>query len=290
MKNLQISLLVSFIILGSFLLPSCTQKPSLYKKEFTEAEKSRIDDKMTTRLLRKYNQGSISEIKVLHEALKLQPEEAHLWREIGIPYGKRGFAAEFYENYGKAAKYDPLNWQGWRGYMYLYFYRDYERALQDFNELDALTPNFVDHPQATSIHYMRAICHLQMDQYEKAHSYWDLHIAEESKSVGEEYIDSKTYLLHGITFYKQDNLNEAMKSFEKGILYDKSNANLWYWKAKLAHQLGNQNTAAEAVKKAKYYYHKESYNDRSYNEEFYQTYLLDIETLQAKIEAPTKEM
>ena len=38
-----------------------------------------------------------------------------------------------------------------------YFYRDYKRALKDIEEYDALTPNFVDYPQWTSVNYMRGI-------------------------------------------------------------------------------------------------------------------------------------
>jgi len=182
MKNpFNAYLLLLFII--SIVSVSCQQPTALYKRAFTKVEKEKLVDQMTNNLIRKFGQGSVAEIMVLREALQMQPRNADLWREIGVPYGKRGMAMEFYENYGKAAKYDPLNWQGWRGYMYLYFYRDYERAIADFDSLDKLTPNFVDYPQSTSIHFMRAICYLQLGEYDKALSFWDAHIEEELSTM-----------------------------------------------------------------------------------------------------------
>jgi len=262
---------------------SCQQPPGLYKKEFTTEEKKRLAKQMPNSLLRKFYQGSVSEVMVLREALTFQPKDAKLWREIGVPYGKRGMAAEFHENYGKAVKYDSLNWQGWRGYMYLYFYRDYERAIADFDSLDKLTPNFVDYPQSTSIHFMRAICYLQLEEYDKALSYWDLHINEELKTGSEDYIDPKTFLFQGITYYRKGNLVKAQESIDRGLKHIKNNADLWLWSAKLALQNNQRQKALAALEKAQTQFDKGYYNYRSYVEEFYQMYQSDIDDLKKDI-------
>ena len=274
-----------FVYLVSLIAISLAcNSPGLYKKEFSPEQKLKLAEKMTTNLRKRYGQGTVSEISVLNEGLKLQPESAELWRTLGIPYLKRGYAAEYFERYEKAVKYDPLNWQGYRGHFYLYYYRDYERALHDFNQLDALTPNFVDHPQATSVHFLRAVCHLKLGQFEEAHAYWDKHIAEEIETIGEDYIDSKTFLFQGITYYKQENYKEAMKSLAKGIKYDRSNADLHYWAAKTHYALNDFTASQSEIEIAKNYHRKGSFNSRDYMAEFYQTYMLDIVELERDIE------
>jgi len=283
MKNLIYYFPLLMLLITCCISISCQQTTGLYKKEFTTKEKEKLAKQMPNSLLRKFYQGSVSEVMVLREALMFLPRDAKLWREIGVPYGKRGMAAEFYENYGKAVKYDPLNWQGWRGYMYLYFYRDYERAIADFDSLDKLTPNFVDYPQSTSIHFMRAICYLQLDDYDKALTYWDLHLEEELKTGTEDYIDPKTFLFQGITYYKKGDLIKAQESIDRGLKHIKNNADLWLWSAKLALHNNELDKALKALEKAQTQFDKGYYNYRRYVEEFYQMYQSDIDELKNDI-------
>ncbi len=278
MKYLQATIPIIFAALSIITLLACQEK-ALYKKTFSEAEKIKLANQMTTDLIKKYNQGTVSEIMVLEEAIKLAPEEAGLWREIGVPYGKRGLAVEFQENYSKAVQYDPLNWQGWRGYMYLYFYRDYERAIKDFDTLDDLTPGIVDYPQSTSIHFMRAICYLQLEEYEKAITYWDKHFEEELRTGTEDYIDPRAYLFQGITYLKMGDLENANRSFEKGIKNHPKNADLWLWSAKLAFKNGALAKGKKALNNAQVQFNKNYQNARPYVEEFYQMHQSDIDEL-----------
>lgn len=282
MKNIQYSLGTILTLTFIMIFSSCHEE-KLFKKSFSEVEKLALTDQMTSNLIRKFGQGSVSEILVLKEAIKLVPEQADLWREIGVPYGKRGMAAEFHENYSKAVQYDPLNWQGWRGYMYLYFYRDYERAIKDFDALDVLTPGFVDYPQSTSIHFMRAVCYLQLNQYAKAIDYWDKHLEEELRLSTEEYIDSKTFLFQGITYLKMEDLKNAALCFEKGLKHYANNPDLWFWSSKLALNNGDLDKARQALDNAQIQFDNKNQNYRPYVEEFYQLYQSDIDELSRAI-------
>lgn len=278
----------SFSLFLAFLFKSCDSQPELYKKEFTAEEKSKLPDQMFENLIRKYGQGSVSEVMVLREIEKIDPENATLWRELGIPYGKRGMAAGFYENYEKSIKYDPLQWQGYLGYMYLYFYRDYKRALTNFNALDTLTPNFVDYPQATSIHFMRAICHLQLEEYDQALSYWDKHFKEELKTLTYEYLDSKSFLFQGITYYKKGDYANAKEIFDLGLKYNEADSDLLLWSAKTSLEIGNFKEATGTIEKADKAFKMGNFNQRPYVEEFYQTYQSDIDEIKEKIKSGEK--
>lgn len=271
------------IIVVLFSTTACQSDPILFKKEFTAEEKWKLTDQMTNGLIRSYGQGSVSEVMVLEEAIRLTPQRADLHREIGIPYGKRGMAVEFHPPYSRAVELDPENWQGYRGYMYLYFYRDYERAIADFDGLDALTPNFVDYPQATSVHFMRAVAYLGMEDYDTALAYFDKHITEELRTTTEDFIDLKTFVFQGIAHYKKGDIAAARKSFDRGTTNTPYSSDLWYWTAKLAQERGDKITATNAIEKAEIQFKKGYSNNRPYVEEFFQIYEGDIQELKEKI-------
>lgn len=266
--------IVLFAVLLSLF--SCHKKPALYKKEFTAEEHKKLAISLIDGI-GQYYQGSPPEQFLLQEALKHNPNNANIWRELGVPYLKRGLASTAMSvYYPKAVELDPVGWQGWRGYLYLYFYRDYQNALADFNATDTLTPNFVDYPQSLSVDYMRGICYLQMNQFQNAIDLFDKHIEYETKTVGFEYIDSKTFLYKGIAQLKSDQKDQAKTTFETGLTVDPTNADLMYWLAKWHLQAGEKEKANEWAEKSKVQFLKGNHNHRPYVEEFYQTYLADI--------------
>lgn len=273
--------IVSFVV-GALVLFSCQPQESFYKKEFSKEEKMELADKLISGL-RYYYQGSVGEQFLLEEVAKHNDEHPEYWRERGIPYLKRGIASGYMPNYEKCVFYDSLGWQGWRGYCTLYFYRDYERALKDLDELDIRTPNFVDHPQATSIDYMRGVCYLQMEQPQRAFEYFDKHLKSEERDVGFKYVNSVNFVLKGITQKKLNQLEEAQKTFELGIKYNEQNADLEYQLAKVLYEKGEYQNALKWLEKAKTSFSEGYYNYRSYVEEFYQVYLLDIEELEEMV-------
>jgi len=257
----------------------CQPQGDFYKKEFSKEEEKELADKFITGL-GNYYQGSVGEQFLLEEAAEYNDEHPEYWRERGIPYLKRGIASGYMPNYEKCVLYDSLGWQGWRGYCTLYFYRDYKRALKDFNELDVRTPNFVDHPQGTSIDYMRGICYLQMEEPQKALEYFDKHLAAQKKDIGYKYVYAVTFVLKGMSHIKLNQMEEAQKAFELGVQYNEKNADLEYQLAKILFQKEAYQESLKWIEKAKDSFNEGFYNYRPYVEEFYQVYLPDIEELE----------
>lgn len=273
----------SFLIISClFVLFSCQPEIDYYQKEFTKEEKTAIADQLLTGLSR-YYQGSVPRRFLIEESAKLNPYSADVHRELGVPYLKRGLPVQYEKHYSDAVKYGAVDWQGWRGYIYLYFYRDYERALADFTALDTLTPNFVDYPQSTSVLYMSAICHLKLGNYDQALSFFDQHIEEELRTSTEDFIDAKTFLFQGICHYEKGDKQKAKASFDRGLKNLPENADLWFWMAKLARENGDSQAALAAIQKAKVQFEKEYHNHRPYVEEFYQIHLSDITALQESL-------
>jgi len=160
-----------------FIFSACQQNDVLYQKEYSAKEKLALSESLLngagTDL---YYQGTVAERMVILEGMKYNPTNAWGQRELGVPYLKRGFAHEAYKYYKKAVEADQAEWQGYMAYCWLYFYRDYETALEAIDAYDKLTPDFVDYPQATSVDYMRGICYLKLGDQDKAIHFMEKHL------------------------------------------------------------------------------------------------------------------
>jgi len=270
-------------LLMVILLTSCgQQRQQWYKKSFSPEEQIALAKTLADGISN-YYQGSPSSQLLLEEARMLDPNNALVYREIGVPYLKRGIASAFPHYYGKAADLDPLGWTGWRGYLYLYFYHDYERALTDFNRLDTITPGVVDYPQSVSVDFMRGVCYLQLGQYEPAISYFDQHIEYETGVTGFKYIAPETFLFRGIAYLSMGQPAAAIQSFETGLSLEDYNADLMYWLAKTHAQEGHTAQARNYLAQAQQAFAKKDYNRRPYVEEFYQLYETDLTALAAEL-------
>ncbi len=264
------------------LLIACQPSYDMYKKEITVTDHVDYAEYFIGGR-GNYYQGSAGEQTLIEEAAKYNPEHPEVWRERGIPYLKRGIASGFYPPYKECITRDSLNWIGYRGYCYLYFYRDYERALSDFNATDKLTPNFIDHPQAQSVDFMRAICYLRMQDFETALQFIDQHIAEETRQVGQDYIESISFLYKGMAHQQLGQLDEAQAAYELGIEIHDQNADLEFYLATLLLEKGEQSAALSMLEKAKKSFLAGYSNNRSYVEEFYQVYWADLMDLEQQL-------
>lgn len=273
-----------FLVAGILAFSSCRrQRTHWYQKDFSPEERLALA-KSLTEGIGNYYQGSPGYQLLLEEAKSYDPNSALVHREIGVPYLKRGIASAFPHYYGKAADLDPLGWTGWRGYLYLYFYRDYERALADFNRLDTITPDVVDYPQSVSVDFMRGICYLQLGDYERSLEYFDLHIEHETKVTGFKYISPITFLYRGINFLELRDTTAAITAFETGLELQDYNADLMYWLAKTHLQAGSTARARDYLKRAQAAFAAGDYNRRPYVEEFYQLYEVDLAKLAKEVE------
>lgn len=229
----------------------------------------------------KYYQGSARSLNALSKAIELDSTNAEAWRELSIPYLKRGMP-HLWETYmQKAVDYDPVEWQGYRGYNYLWFYRDYKRAIADFNATDTLTPQFIDAPQGHSVDYWRGIAYLGLKDYKHSISYFDKHIAEIENEWGEDWIEINALLYRGIAHYEAGHLDKALNDMERVLqLFDNTSADAKYYMARIYKAQNKIEEAQLAVTKAMKDFENGYYNNRPYVEALRQIYKEDLETLQ----------
>jgi len=222
-------------------------------------------------------QGSPESMKRIEEAIALDTTYAEAIRELSVAYLKRGIPHKWKPIFDKAVEKDAATWQPWRGYLYLWFYRDYEKAIADFNASDSLT-DYIDHPQGHSVDFWRGIAYLGLKDYENSISYWDKHITKETQDSGEDWVELEAFLYRGIAYFESGNAKKAVENFDKVIHYFKQSADAKYYKAMI---LKNDDFAEAKllIEDAIVDFKDGFYNNRPYVETLRQIYLEDLERL-----------
>ena len=282
MEKLLTSCLKSFIVL--LVVISCRPQHSWYEKELTDSLKVLYADRLWRGGYSYYYQGSIADQFQLNESLELDSTNGDAWREKGIAYLKRGIADSFYLNYKKGVQYRPEKWAGFRGYIYLYFYRDYERAIADFNYNDEIVGE-VTYSQGQSHDYMRGICYYGLKDYGEALNQLNRYIDTITEGEGPEWVDVYAILYKGLALAKLRRFDEALAAFDNAEkLYPKL-SDLYYHRARISCARKDYEKALQLLEVAKKYHQEGYYHQRPYVEVLEQVHSQDIERLQEELEA-----
>ncbi|AXG69162.1 tetratricopeptide repeat protein [Kordia sp. SMS9] len=231
----------------------------------------------------KHYQGSQNGINAFARAVELDPTHAESWRELSIPFLKRGMPHLWKKYIDKAVELDPIAWQGYRGYNYLWFYRDYKSAIADFDATDTLTPNFIDNPQGHSVDYWRGIAYLGLKDYKNSIAYFDKHIQKEIDESGEDWVEHEAFLYRGIAHYEAGNDEKALKDLNTLLKYNADFADPKYYKAAIIAKKDTK-AALQILEEAIQDFQNGYTDKRPYVETIRQLYLEDYTNLQAKLE------
>jgi len=270
---------LSFLALIS--LSSCKESGDF--KDYSLSDRKRMSVEYLENGEKNFRQGSPQNMELIEIAIRLDPSNAAAWRELSVPYLKRGMPHEWKPLFDKAVEIDPVAWQGWRGYLKLFFYRDYESAINDFNATDTLTPNFTDYPQSMSVDYLRGLAYLQLDDKEKAIDYFTKYIDEVTALNGENWVDVEAFIHRAIVLIKLEEFKMAKLDLEKCLKYYSSSSDAYYHLSVINYQLENRTLAKEQIMEAKRLFKKGYYMHRPYVETFGQIELSDIEEIERRI-------
>ena len=255
---------------------SCAQN-EWYKKELSEETKKQYAPQVRGGRVY-YYQGSVPEQLQIREAMKLDSTDAGTWREFGTSRVKRGILDETYYYYNEAVKRNPGKWAGFRGYLYLYFYRDFERAIADFNYNDEVLGE-VSYSQGQHHDYMRGIAYYGLKEYETALRYFEKYTSAVTSEEGEEWVDVYAFLYKGLTFANLRQWNDAMDEFDKALKYYPNLSDCYYHKARILTYQKDYQEALEVLDQAELFLKQGYYHQRPYVEVLEQVYLQDIEEL-----------
>ena len=190
----------------------------------------------------------------------------------------------------QAVTCDSSRWIGWRGYLYLYFYRDYQKAIADFDATDSLTPSFIDAPQGHSVDYWRGHAYLGAKNYEKSIYYYQKHIAHVTQKFGEDWLEPDAFLNLATAYYENNALDSMPYYLDKALRYyqDKS-ADTKYYYALYHKSKGDTLKALTHLKNGVNDFYAGYFKRRpNYNEEIRQIYVEELIALEQKLKNPTK--
>jgi tetratricopeptide (TPR) repeat protein len=269
------------LLLLSILFISCDRDIS----KLSEAERKQLSIALYNEAASLHaGQGIPMVMTKLEEAVAMDPNNCNALRELSVAYLKRGLIDEWHKKFDKAAKCDPKIWVPWRGYLYLQFFRDYEKAIADFDASDTLTPNFTDAPQGQSVDYWRGIAYLGLKDYENSIKYQSRYIEDVTKENGEDWVEPTAFLYRGIAQYQNNNPEAALLDFDKMILYNKNKtADGSYYKALLLFEANKCEEAQKELITAKENFNLGYYNKHDYTEVLNQIYIQDLLNLETAI-------
>jgi tetratricopeptide (TPR) repeat protein len=231
-----------------------------------------------------FPQGSARSVSGIYHATQIDSTYEQAVYELSVAYLKRGMPHKWKPQYDKAVLLDSVNRVPWRGYLYLWFYRDYKKAIADFDASDILTPNFVDRPQAQSVDYWRGIAYLGLKDYENSIAYFDKYIQLETEDAGEDWVELTAFLYRGIAHYEDDNYEKALGNFELLLKYSENQyADGKYYKALIYKSQGKIKEAKLLTDSAIEDFNNGYYNNRGYVEALREIYLEDLELLRNEL-------
>ena len=273
-------LLKSYLSLCCLLvLFSCKNETSLNASEKRESAEK------TYKAAIQFRQGSTAFQNGIAEAVTIDPTYEPGVYELSVADLKRGLPHKWLPQYNKAVKMDSVTRIPWRGYLYLWFYRDYKKAIADFDASDTLTPNFIDAPQGHSVDYWRGIAYLGLNDYKNSNAYFEKHITKETKEFGEDYVDITAFLYNGISYFEAGDYEKALLNFNKQLEYSRNlSADAKYYKAQIFIAEDKNKEALETINEAIDDYNQGYNNKRAYVETLRQIYPQDLTALKSKIE------
>lgn len=257
---------------------------SCHKETTLSAAEKRLLAEETYSKAVQFTQGSTEFQNGIVDALAIDPNYPQGVYELSVAHLKRGMPNKWLQQYDKAVKLDSITRIPWRGYLYLWFYRDYKKAIKDFDTSDTLTPNFIDQPQGISVDYWRGVAYLGLKDYEQSISFFDKYMNKQIEELGEDWIEIKAFLFIGIAYFESNNLEKANMYFDKVIKCNEGNyADAKYYKALIYKQTGEVLLAKKLIESALEDFNNGYINRRPYVESLRQLYLADYNELKESL-------
>ena len=199
------------------------------------------------------------------------------YRHASVRNTKNGNYSIAIDKLEKAMEIDSQEVSGYYAWVLLYYYRDYEKSLQILEEQDSYTPDFSDAPVGEDIHYLKGLCHMQMQHYQKAVDEFNIYINTMVSTIGEEWVDVYTFVQKGRCLTKLEKFENAINSYDKAIKYYENCTEAYYFKGLTQIKMSKDNEGCNNFNKALELINDGNKSSDVYVEYFHEIYLQQIE-------------
>ena len=181
---------------------------------------------------------------------KIKKPNENMFHAISVQNTKNGNYNIAIPALEKAYEINPKEVGPYYGWVLMYYYHDYKKALTILNIFDNSTPQFSDYPMGECIHYLKGLAHKELGNNEEAIKEFDISINNEIKQHGESWIDYQIYLNKGISLLNLNRNKEAILEFNNTLKnYDKC-SEAYYFMGLSNLKLGSTELACINFKKA----------------------------------------
>lgn len=208
--------------------------------------KSSYDENLLNLQRRNYYQGSKKRQANSDQLIAINPNESSYYQGKSMAHTKIGDYHIAFPLLEKAWALDAKETGYYYGWLLLYYYRDYERAIDKLNTYDDFTPKSPDFCWGEHINYLKGLCYKQMGDYEAAIQEFDRLINYEG-----EFVDVYAYVYRGICYSNLGQHDLAIRDFDKAILEYEQCAMAYYYKGLSLRTMEDQISSKQSLLKAK---------------------------------------
>lgn len=159
----------------------------------------------------KYYQFTRAYQQILDVALEIDSTYAYAYQAKGYAYLKSGDFLTWERLLGKAVKWEPASYLGYRGWCRYQFFRDYKGAIEDIERLEGLAKGDIGFGQNGDYHLKiaLALCYKAIGDKTKA-----IDIINDQLSKEDHFIGLYDYLHLGVLYLETNQPEKALEAFE----------------------------------------------------------------------------
>ncbi|MCL4640565.1 MAG: tetratricopeptide repeat protein [Olivibacter sp.] len=199
----------------------------------------------------KGGQGSNRSQSYLDSAISICPTFSKGYREISVPYLKRGDYSTWLQYLDKAINHDPESYLGIRAWCKTKFLHDYRGALKDFKTWDTILYSGSRTVADNSMYSWMALCYAGLADMPSALGCIDRSIKEAIRDFGSDWVGLYDYFYRGNIKRELNDLEGALTDFNSQIRLTDKVADVYYYKGVVLLQLGRRQEAKANILKAK---------------------------------------
>lgn len=196
-------------------------------------------------------QGSKGSQEMFDQAIEVCPGLDYAYFEKAVPYLKRGDFISWKTLIDKAVSLNPTAHLGYRGWCRFQFIRDYQGAIEDFEQLDSLVGYDIGYSVNGDYHLNTALalCYKQIGKKEKAIQILENHV---NKPNYDPWLYEFLHL--GVLKLDIGDAESAVEALTRQLEVNDYLAETYYYLALAHKELGHSSEYISNIQKAKEFY------------------------------------
>lgn len=217
--------------------------------------------------------------EIKDKAIEICPEYAVIYKQKSTAYLKTGDFLNWKILIDKAVKLNPKENLDYRGWCRFQFFRDYEGAIKDIEELDKIVDYDIGYCQNGDYHLNMAkgLCYKMIGEETKAIQIIKTQIEKDTSMVG-----LYDYLHLGVLYLENNESENAIAAFAKQLEINEL-AECYYYQALAYKKMNKMEEYLLSINKAKTRYLSSRYMLDIYTHQIDKVYMEDIQNELKKI-------